>query len=254
MKRQKKLKIGIIGSATRNIDPYTLESAKKIGKFLGSINAEVITGTAIGSPHKLLLEARKYGSKTTGFSPDSNIEHHEKRHDNAPLSDFDKVIFVKGITKRSLKLINYCDSIIVLGGRMGTLSEYTIAFEENKPLGVLTNTNGISQHLKKITKLCDKHRKEPILFYDNADKLIRALIHYLKKDHQWKELAQDYKNIYPITDEILGYQKILSLVKKQIKNSIILDYGCGSGKFSRKLQKLDPKKIIALDISNKLLK
>jgi uncharacterized protein (TIGR00725 family) len=254
MKSLRKMRIGIIGSATRELDPHTLESSKKLGKILGKIKAEVITGTAVGAPHEVLLESKKYGSKTVGFSPDVNTEYHEQRHDNAPLSDFDKVIFIKGITKRSLRLVNYCDALVVLGGRMGTLSEYTIAFEENKPIAVLVSSKGISQHLKKITELCDKHRKEPIFFYSTIERLVEELILYLKKDNQWKELAEDYKDLYSITDEILGYKKVFELVKIKIKDKIVLDYGCGSGKFSRRLEELNPTKILAIDPSKEAIK
>ena len=73
--------------------------------------------------------------------------------------------------------------------------------------------------------------------------------------NQWNDLAEDYSNAIDFeTDEMFGYGPVLDQVKDEIKNSIILDYGCGNGKFTRRLKKLSPKKIYAVDSSEKALK
>lgn len=243
-----KVRIGIIGSAADSVHKDLKDAAIKLGELIASKGYEAATGTSIGVPHIVILKAKELGAKTIGFSPDSNPDGHIQRYDNAALSGFDNVFFIKGFTKRSLKFICSCDAIIVLGGRMGTLSEYAIAFEENKPIGVLTGKGGIANHLRKITAHCNKHRNEPVFFYDDAEKLFRRLVEYLSKS-QWQNLALDYKNYNPITDERLGYLPILDLLKDKIKNAIILDYGCGYGKFIRRLKKYNPKRIFGLDTS-----
>jgi SAM-dependent methyltransferase len=132
---------------------------------------------------------------------------------------------------------------------MGTLSEYTIAFEENKPIGVLANSGGIANHLKDITAFCNKHRDEPVFFCNDLESLFRMVISHIKKD-QWQELAEDYQNISETTDKA-GYDEAISAVNAE--DAVILDYGCGNGKFSRRLEKLNPSKIFAVDISQKAI-
>lgn len=248
MNREKKLRIGIIGSATPKINPVMRQVAKKLGKLIAFSECEVATGASIGMPHLALLKAKENGAKTIGFSPEPNEKAHSKRHDIAPLNDFNQLIFIDGFTKRSIDFILSCDAIIVLGGRMGTLSEYSIAFEEGKPIAVLSNSGGIAQHLKKITSFCDKHREKPIFFYNDIELLFRKLVGYLKKD-QWHNLVEDYKNSNSITDEI-GYLSVLNLTKDYLKGARILDYGCGNGKFSKRLEEFNTEKIFAVDTSS----
>lgn len=248
MINRQKVRIGIIGAAADNIHKDIKNAAVRLGELIAAMEYEAATGTSIGAPHIVISKAKELGAKTIGFSPDSDSKVHTQRYDNAPFSCFDKVFFIPGFTKRSIRFIDSCDAIIVLGGRMGTLSEYTIAFEENKPIGVLTSSGGIASQLKKITALCTKHRKEPVFFYSDAEKLFRRLVEYLRKDH-WQNLAKDYNHYNPITDERLGYLPILDMFKNKVEDAVILDYGCGPGKFSRRLNEYNPKRIFALDTS-----
>ena len=249
MINQRKVRIGIIGSATDNVHKDLKDAAIKLGELIASNGYEAATGTSIGAAHIVILKAKELGAKTIGFSPDSDSNGHIQKSDNASLCCFDKVFFISGFTKRSIRFIFSCDAIIVLGGRMGTLSEYAIAFEENKPIGVLTSSGEIAGHLKKITAFCNKHRKEPVFFCSDAEKLFRRLVEYLKKN-QWQNLAIDYKNYNSITDERLGYLLIIDMLKDKIKDATIMDYGCGHGKFIRRLKKYNPKRVFGLDISS----
>ncbi len=252
--RKRKLRIGIFGAAVEEIDKNTLKYAKILGKLLAKRDCEVVTGMAIGISHRVLLESRKNGAFTKGFSPDKNAIEHNERFDNAPIQDFDKVIFSKGFTRRSLKLIEYCDALIILGGRMGTLSEYTIAYEEEKPIAVLTNSGGIAQHLKKITKLCNKKRNHPIFFYENILILEDHLFSYLKSI---KKSSYDGNNSlrYYILDKQSQQLKIIAenvmrdLIKKQRFNSL-LDIGSGNGHFLRNFLKKDVR---GIEISERMI-
>jgi predicted Rossmann-fold nucleotide-binding protein len=69
-------------------------------------------------------------------------------------------------------MFNEADSILVLNGRMGTLSEFTIALEEGKRIGVITNTGGIADHLKKIMILANKDFPDQVFFSRNPAKVI----------------------------------------------------------------------------------
>lgn len=76
----------------------------------------------------------------------------------------------------------------------------------------------------------------------------------MELEKQWENIAKEYKKTMQTTDQKLGYDIILNLVKDNIKGSVILDYGCGSGKFSEQLIKLNPNKIIAVDTSKEAIK
>lgn len=68
----------------------------------------------------------------------------------------------------------------------------------------------------------------------------------------WNELAEEYtKRGFPRNDWRYGYQPVLGLLG-DINGKIILDYGCGSGKFSRVLAEKCAK-VIAVDPTEKML-
>ena len=66
---------------------------------------------------------------------------------------------------RNLILTRATDAIITVCGRIGTLSEFTIGFEDGKPQGVLTGTGGIADEIEGIVK--QAHRGPGKVVFDN---------------------------------------------------------------------------------------
>ena len=76
------------------------------------------------------------------------------------------------------------------------------------------------------------------------------------KDFLWNSLIEEYDNKYfAKSDWHLGYSIILNELP-DLENKIVLDFGCGTGKFSRVLSKLNAKvysydeSINAINIAN----
>lgn len=68
----------------------------------------------------------------------------------------------------------------------------------------------------------------------------------------WNDLAQEYtKRDFPRKDWVCGYQFVLELLG-DINGKRILDYGCGSGKFSRVLAEKGAE-VIAVDPTENML-
>ena len=57
-----------------------------------------------------------------------------------------------GYSGRNLQLTRTSDAVIVGCGRIGTLNEFTIAFEDNKPIGVLEGDWPTDELIKKFWK------------------------------------------------------------------------------------------------------
>jgi ubiquinone/menaquinone biosynthesis C-methylase UbiE len=67
----------------------------------------------------------------------------------------------------------------------------------------------------------------------------------------WNKLAEEYTRRGMLSDEFnLGYLTVLELLG-EVEN--VLDFGCGSGKFSRKLRD-QGKQVIALDPTEEMIK
>jgi hypothetical protein len=60
---------------------------------------------------------------------------------------------------------------------MGSLNEFTVAYEERKPIGVVTGTGGLSDHIPEI--LAFLHRRddpERLVYDDDPERLIDRLL------------------------------------------------------------------------------
>lgn len=171
------MKIGIFSSASFRVSSKNKKLAKSIAEYLKEKGVEVVTGGSLGIPGIVVEHMYKLGGKTTVYSPDKDTESHGRRHDNHNLDFYHNKKFIQGFTARSLAMIKSIDGAIVLNGRIGTLSEFTIAIEEGLPVSVLEETGGIADHLKTIIKISKKkYPKDKIYFTSSYKKAVDNLI------------------------------------------------------------------------------
>ncbi len=172
-----KLKIGVMGSASgpQISDPHAREMAKKLGEEIGKRNHIFINGACPGLPHDALLAAKAAGSFTVGISPAFSEYEHVNEY-RSPL-DNDMLIYTgQGFMERDVVNIRSSDGVVFISGGIGTLNELTIAYEEGRPMGVLTNTGGISSAIQHvITDLCLRAIPPNMVFDDDPVKLLDKL-------------------------------------------------------------------------------
>ena len=64
---------------------------------------------------------------------------------------------------------------------MGTLNEFTIAYEDNKLIGVLEGIGGVSQHFHDIINYCKKKTKAKLIFDADPQTLVKKIYKELLK-------------------------------------------------------------------------
>src|SRR5690606_11858528 len=67
------------------------------------------------------------------------------------------------------------DAVLSIGGRLGTLHEFTIAMEMDKPVGFLMGAGGISTEIKDILKAAGKHRSGSVIFDEQPARLVKRI-------------------------------------------------------------------------------
>jgi len=177
-----KFKIAVSGAAeTGHCAPNALEITKELGREIARHNSVLVTGATTGSPFWAAIGAKEVGGIVIGLSPAHNEFDHVKTY-NLPVDYHDLIIYTGfGYSGRNLLLTRAADAIIVTCGRMGTLNEFTIAFEDNKPIGVLTGTGGMADEIKTIVEKA--HRGEGKIIYDSDPKvLVEKLLELVKKE------------------------------------------------------------------------
>ncbi|MBI4114559.1 MAG: LOG family protein [Candidatus Niyogibacteria bacterium] len=177
-----KFKVCVSGAAeTGHCPPDALEQAKTLGKEIVRHNAILLTGATTGFPFWAAMGAKEEGGISIGFSPASNEKKHIEDF-KLPVDYMDMIVYTGfDYAGRNLFLTRAADGIIVGCGRMGTLNEFTIAFEDNKPIGILEGSGGSTDLIEQIV---DKaYRGSGKVVYDKDPKiLVEKVIELIRKD------------------------------------------------------------------------
>ena len=179
-----KRKIGVMGSASGPTikNPQSLDKARALGKAIAKRECICITGACPGLPDKAAEGAKKAGGFVFGVSPAFSEREHKEIYDS-PTQHYDMILFSGlGLMERDITNIRSSDAIVVIGGGIGTLNEFTVAYEEQKPVGILTGTGGISDHIKEILDFAHRHAgPDRILYDDDPQKLVDRLIEVVER-------------------------------------------------------------------------
>lgn len=177
-----KYKICVSGAArTDCCAPAAMEKTKELGRQIVKQGGVVMTGATTGVPYWAAIGAKEEGGICIGFSPAASEAAHVKTY-HLPV-DYHDVIVYTGFeyAGRNLILTRASDAVIISCGRLGTLNEFTVAFEDKKPIGVLTGTGGEADQLGDIVA---KGHRGPgkIVYSDDPKELVEKLIEMIKKE------------------------------------------------------------------------
>lgn len=191
-----RLKIGVMGSASgaQTEDPIARQKATDLGREIAKRGHVFINGACPGLPNDALLGAEEMNGFTVGISP--AFSEYEHVHEYLSPHGHDLVIYTGlGFMERDIINIRSADGVVIVGGGIGTLNEFTIAYDEGRPIGIITNSGGISNSIPHIVEeLCRREIPPNIVFDDDPkillDKLeaaIRAFPLPLRKDSRVRD-------------------------------------------------------------------
>ena len=195
-KSHMKYKIAVSGAAeTGHCNRNALEMAREMGKEVVRHNGVLLTGATIGIPYEAARGAKEEGGISIGLSPAATERAHVKTY-HLPTDYFDLIIYTGfDYSGRNLLLTRSADAIIIVCGRMGTFNEFTIAFEDAKPIGVLEGTGGTADMIREV--VARSHRGPGKIVYDSDPKrLLEKLLKLVKKEKVvlTKEESKNDKN------------------------------------------------------------
>ena len=179
-----KYKICISGSAvTDDVTPGTREKTEAIGRMIAERGMVLVTGATTGVPYWAAKGAKEAGGIVIGLSPAASKLAHIKSY-HLPIDYHDLIIYTGfEYSGRNLLLIRSADAVITVSGRVGTLNEFTIAFEDKKPQGVLTGTGGESEEIENILKIADRGMGK-VVFNDDPEVLLDKVVAMIKADEK----------------------------------------------------------------------
>jgi uncharacterized protein (TIGR00725 family) len=171
------MSIAICGQALPPFDKAISKKSYEIGKEIALNNHILRFGGCWGYPYEAAKGAFKHKGKVVAISPAKNKEEHINKY-GFPLDNFTEIIYTGlGRPGRNLPLVMESDAVIIISGQIGTLNEFTIAFHEKKPIGILKGSGGITKIIKDIANICDRVGEKDIVVYEDKPKnLVRRLI------------------------------------------------------------------------------
>ena len=177
-----KYKIAVAGAAQVDICPKgTVRLAKEVGKEIVRQGCVLITGATTGIPYYSAKGAKKAKGVSIGFSPAASELDHLKKY-KLPTDAFDVIVYTGfGYSGRNLLMTRAADAVIIICGRMGTLNEFSIAFEDEKPIAVLLRSGGTADRIKEIVRRPFRGQKK-IIYEKEPKELVKKLIKSIKKD------------------------------------------------------------------------
>lgn len=177
-----KYKICVSGAAETGLcQKNALEKSQELGREIVRQNGILVTGATSGIPYWAAIGAKEEGGIVFGLSPAASKIAHTKTY-RLP-TDYHDVIIYTGFeyAGRNLMLTRSSDAVIVVCGRIGTLNEFTIAFEDNKPIGILVGSGGAADMIKDIVE--KSHRGPGKIVYDpDPKKLVSKVIGLIEKE------------------------------------------------------------------------
>jgi len=176
------IKICVSGAAETGhcgIDAY--DKGIALGREIAKHNAVCVNGATTGFPLWAAMGAKEEGGYTIGFSP-ANSEREHIEQFNLPVEYLDLIVYTGfGYPGRDLILTRSSDAVLFGCGRIGTIHEFTIAFEDQKPIGILEADWEIDEEIKYILE--KGHRQNDRIVFDSDPKaLVERVIELVNKD------------------------------------------------------------------------
>lgn len=180
----RKPKICVSGAAdTTYCGDGALEIAKELGRQIVKQGGIIVTGATTGWPLWSAMGAKEEGGTSIGLSPAATEKEHVEDW-GLPLDYLDTIIYTgQGFPGRDILLTRTTDAVVLGCGRIGTIHEFTVAFEDGKPIGILEGDWEMDETLKGIIE--HGHRSNPKIIFDKDPKnLIARIIEMVEADKQ----------------------------------------------------------------------
>lgn len=177
-----KIKICVSGAAeTSHCGAGALDTALELGREIARQGAVIVTGATTGFPLWSAKGAKEEGGFSLGLSPAATEKEHAEAY-GLPLDYMDFIVYTgQGYTGRDILLTRTTDAVILGCGRIGTIHEFTVAFEDHKPLGILQGPWMTDEVIKMI--IDNGYREnEMVVFEEDPKILVEKMIAMAKKE------------------------------------------------------------------------
>jgi len=191
LRKHNQIKLCVSGAAeTGHCGIDAFDKGKSLGREIIKQGAVLVTGATTGFPMWAAIGAKEMNGFSLGFSPAASEKEHIEVY-NLPVDFMDVIVYTGfGFPGRDLILTRSADAVLFGCGRIGTIHEFTIAFEEEKPIGILEAQWDTDEVIKLILGNAHRGGEDRIVFDTDPKALVERVME--KVEHDRVHRAQMY--------------------------------------------------------------
>ncbi len=174
-------KIAISGAAAGPASVEGEAQGFEIGKDIAIRGGILLTGATTGVPYAAAKGAKSVHGQVIGFSPAHSLLEHRKKY-KLPVNYHDFMFFTGyDYAGRDTLLIDMADAVISVSGRIGSLHEFTSAFERHKVIGLLLHSGGLSDDIPDILHKAHRGMGKVVMHADHKE-LVKMVFQALEQE------------------------------------------------------------------------
>lgn len=176
-----KYQICVSGAASGATVQASHQLAYDLGKAIIESGKTLTTGATVGLPWFAAQGAYSVKNRegvSVGFSPASSFREHVTVY-KLPTVEFDYINFTgKSYVGRDVYLVRSSDAVITVGGRIGSLHEFTTALLSRKVVGVLLGSGGLADYIPTLIESieCKGIDVKDIIYDTDPKRLVKKVI------------------------------------------------------------------------------
>lgn len=166
--------------------------AAELGEAIAKSGNILTTGATVGLPYYAAYAAKKRAGVSIGFSPATSLREHVRKY-RLPHDVFDFINFTgMDYVGRDLYMVQSSDAVITIGGRFGSLQEFTSALESHKPCGILIGSGGTADQIPKLMEILEPPHGHTVIFDKDPATLVHKIIAIL--DEKYIDIREQLKH------------------------------------------------------------
>lgn len=174
--------ICVSGAALGSTVSASHQLAYDLGEAIAKSGKTLLTGATVGLPWFAAQGAFSVKDRegvSVGFSPASSFREHVTVY-RLPTVEFDYINFTgMAYVGRNIHLVRSSDAVITVGGRMGSLHEFSTALESQKIIGVLLGSGGLADYVPTLLQNIEAPDVKNVIYDTDpvrlVDKVVKAL-------------------------------------------------------------------------------
>ena len=165
-----------MGSAAEPASEAIAESARALARAIAARQVILLTGATTGVIHLIGRTAREAGAFHIGISPAENQREHVE-HFALPTDACEAIVYTGfGLKGRNVVLVRSCDIVLFVAGSIGSLNEFTIAYDEGKVIGCLQGSGGTADEIERLVRSFQKPTKARVCYESDPERLVDACL------------------------------------------------------------------------------